>query len=622
MPITIDPAHVEERRARLEGARRLLKERFVGIDSVIDELCDAITVWYVMPEILRRPVIVNLWGMTGVGKTDLVRKLVDALDLLDRFVEVELSNGDGTTYHSSVASVLARTGALDGKPTMILFDEIQRFNTLDSDGKPLTTTKFADFWELLSDGRLARRDRSDFEQSIADMTYAVRDIQRRKARGEEVHEEPIGPWQAQNFITSFGLTASVESMSEMLPSDVIPVLRLALSGKRMYAPIDCSKSLLIISGNLDEAFTMAWQAGEADVDAEIFHTFTSKITVVDIKNALTRRFKPEQVARFGNVHLIYASLRRADFEEIIRRQLDIVAGTTQEVFGIAVTLDRSIADLVYRNGVFPVQGVRPVLSTVGDIVETNLVKYLFDAILSGAKTIDMRYDVLGRVLVATIGDEVLRTPFDGRVDKIRQDALADTVANVAVHEAGHAVAYAALFQLAPLQLRAKVASSYVGGFTFPHRLHETESNMLDRVRVLLAGGLAEELVFGAAHASIGRGADREAATQVVIDYVRRYGFDAEFQANYAMEMAYAMDKAATDIDIEKLMERLVADTRQLLGEHRALLVELSAELTAAGELDAKRVAAIATAHGVIATVQPEGFLVAHPYAAALTAAAG
>ena len=81
MPISLDPDVIDARRARLEQARLVLKERFVGIDSVIDELCDAITVWFVMPEILRRPVIVNLWGMTGVGKTDLVRKLVDALDL-------------------------------------------------------------------------------------------------------------------------------------------------------------------------------------------------------------------------------------------------------------------------------------------------------------------------------------------------------------------------------------------------------------------------------------------------------------------------------------------------------------------------------------------------------------
>ena len=158
-------------------------------------------------------------------------------------------------------------------------------------------------------------------------------------------------------------------------------LRQALTGKRMFAPIDCSKSLLIISGNLDEAFSMAGQTAEADVDADIFHAFTSKITVVDIKNALTRRFKPEQVARFGNVHLIYASLRRAHFEEIIRRQLALVATTTSAAFDVDVTIDASVAELVYRNGVFPVQGVRrPVLSTVGDIVDTNLVKYVFEAL--------------------------------------------------------------------------------------------------------------------------------------------------------------------------------------------------------------------------------------------------
>jgi len=122
----------------------------------------------------------------------------------------------------------------------------------------------------------------------------------------------------------------------------------------MFAPIDCSKSLLIISGNLDEAFSMAGQTAEADVDADIFHAFTSKITVVDIKNALTRRFKPEQVARFGNVHLIYASLRRAHFEEIIRRQLALVATTTSAAFDVDVTIDASVAELVYRNGVFPV----------------------------------------------------------------------------------------------------------------------------------------------------------------------------------------------------------------------------------------------------------------------------
>ncbi len=613
MIVDVDHTLLNQRRARLEAARTRLKQRFVGIDHVVDELCDAMTVWYVMPEILRRPVIVNLWGMTGVGKTDLVRHLVEALDLLDRFVEIELSNADGTTYHSSVASCLARTGALDGRPTLILFDEIQRFNTVDTEGKPVPSTKFADFWELLSDGRLARRDRSDFEHMIGDLAFSARDVERRRARGEEIAEQPIGVWQADHLQRMFGLDLPLEEFAERLPSEAVPLLRQALAGKRMFAPIDCSKSLVIISGNLDEAFSMAGQAGEADVDADIFHAFTSKITVVDIKNALTRRFKPEQVARFGNTHLIYASLRRADFEEIIRRQLDQVAATTTEAFGVEVTLDPSIGELVYRNGVFPVQGVRPVLSTLGDIVETNLVKYVFEALSGGERTIAIRYDQTARELVAQVGARLIRTPFAGRIDRIRQDALIDTVANVAVHEAGHAVAYLALFGLAPLQLRAKVASSYVGGFTFPHQIHETESSLLGKAKALLAGGLAEEVVFGPGHASIGRASDREQATMVITDYVRKYGFDVEFQATYTLEFGYAMDKSATDIDIEKLMERLVADTRQLLTEHRALLIDLATSLADAGEVDAQQVAAIAARHGIEAQVRPEGYLIVHPY---------
>lgn len=71
-------------------------------------------------------------------------------------MEVELSNVDETLWHSSVSSVLDSHELHDGKPAIVLFDEIQRFNTIDTDGKPLGQTKFMDFWELLSDGRLSK----------------------------------------------------------------------------------------------------------------------------------------------------------------------------------------------------------------------------------------------------------------------------------------------------------------------------------------------------------------------------------------------------------------------------------------------------------------------------------
>jgi cell division protease FtsH len=607
MAIQIDKEQVIARQAQLERARSELKQFFIGIDGVIDTLCDAVAVWYTMPEVISRPVIINLWGMTGVGKTDLVRRLVRHLDIQERFVEIELNNGDTTTWHSSVASRLEESGALQGHPTLLLFDEVQRFNTIDQDGKPLTSTKFSDFWELLSDGRLARRHDHDFDYLFADMIGSVRNRKRAIERGEDAGEDRIGMWEARSLKRAFGMQGALEDLSDMSYDEAMARMQSARTDKRIYEPIDCTKCLIIISGNLDEAFTMARETAEADVDADIFHAFTSKITMVDIKAALIRRFKPEQVARFGNIHIIYTSLRRVHFESLIHREVERVIRATRESFDITLTVGDAVRSLVYRNGVFPVQGVRPVFSSVADIVESNLAKLLFRAILDDERSIDIDYDDTTKQLIGTVGSSTVRLSYSGPIDKIRDATLPDKVANVAVHESGHAVVYGVLFGLAPLQLTSRVASTYVGGFTFPHQLYLTSASLLHQVQVLLAGGLAEEIVFGSEGASVGRNADREKATELLIDFVRRYGFDREFQANYMLEFNYQMDRSVPEPDIEKMMTRLVAETKQLLSEHRSMLVEMSVRLGSDGQLTAADVAALMARFGVRVEVKPEGY---------------
>ncbi len=86
--ININLEEINTKKLRLENIKIELKREFIGIDYIIEELVDYIQIWYLMPEILTRPIIVNLWGMTGVGKTDLIRKLVSKLEYQDRFVEV------------------------------------------------------------------------------------------------------------------------------------------------------------------------------------------------------------------------------------------------------------------------------------------------------------------------------------------------------------------------------------------------------------------------------------------------------------------------------------------------------------------------------------------------------
>ncbi len=596
------------RQEALEMLRIRLKNDFVGIDEIIDNLLDYIQIWYLVPEILTRPIVVCLWGMTGVGKTDLVRRLVKYLDFQERFVEVELGNTDHTTFFNSVNAILTANGITDGKPSIVLFDEIQRFYTVESDGSPVQSTKFNDFWELLSDGRLAKREKEDLDYYISDFMFNQRQRNRRAEPVEEGLTENVGIWEARNLKKMLSMEEDVVDIADMTKVQMLERIIEAKTRKRVYEPVDYSQTLILISGNLDEAFQMATHTSDSEVDADIYHAFTKKITAVDIKNALTRRFRPEQVARFGNIHLIYPSLRKVDFEGLIRKEVGKILERTKENFGVDVEVCEPIYQLIYRNGVFPVQGVRPVFSSVTDILETNLSKFLYETLHRDKQSFTITYNAEAKKIQADIEGSLVEIPFVGRIDKIRQSNINDVVANVSVHEAGHAVTYVELFGLSPLQLKSKVASSYASGFTFPHEIYETKENIIKKAKVFLAGGIAEEMVFGPENATVGRLNDRENVSMLVMDYIRRYGFDPRYQANYTLEYGFAMDKFETDQAVEQMVAALVLETRQLLESNKPLLLAIAHLLYDKGSLDAKQVAELAATFGKTAAIKEEGYL--------------
>ena len=404
--LLIDKADITQRKTRLETAKQTLKQRFVGIDTIIDDLIAYIQVWYLLPELLMRPVIVNLWGMTGVGKTDLVRQLVKELEFQERFAEIELSNVDQTFWRSSVSAILDRHELNDTKPCIVLFDEIQRFNTLDADGKPLAQTKFMDFWKLLSDGQLIRSDQEaeEIENFLARHFMERKRRRKRQQSGEDTEYSSdflLSSYELLSFKKTLNLDIDLEALFELSEDELIDILLTAKRKKTLYEPINHAQTLIIISGNLDEAYYIARQATEAEVDADIFHALTSKITIMDVKAALLQKFRPEQVARFGNIHLIYPSLRRRDFELLIQREIKRIKTDTLAKTGITLQIDNSIAALIYRNGVFPVQGVRPVFSSITDILEVNLSQLLLDALIHDHTHIRLHYDAEQRTLIAT-----------------------------------------------------------------------------------------------------------------------------------------------------------------------------------------------------------------------------
>ncbi|PWN69838.1 peptidase M41 [Chryseobacterium phosphatilyticum] len=607
----INKEEIKKKKKKLDDCKTFLKKEFIGIDKIIDDIMEYTQIWYLMPEILTRPVVINLWGMTGVGKTDLVRKLVRFLEFQNRFVEIELSNTDETSWSKSVADIFQSNGLSDEKPSIVLFDEIQRFNTIDPDGLPVPQTKFTDFWELLSDGRLSKREREDLEHYLFSYLLRKKENDRRKLGGETgLDENPyLNLWDAKELKKYLSMEDDVMSIIDMKEEDMIKLIRKKQKEKKIYEPVNYSKMLIIISGNLDEAFQMSKETSEADIDANIYHAFTKKITVVDIKNALSRKFRPEQVARFGNIHLIYFSLKTEDFEKLIQREINNLKHSTKTKFGVSLKITKNINHLIYRNGVFPVQGVRPVFSSVVDILDTNLSKFLFEAIIHEDLSIEIDYSDTQKVISGKIGTRVIEIPYLGKIDKIRQSNLEDAVANISVHECGHAVSYMLYTGFVPLQLKSKVASSYAAGFTFPHQIHDTKESILDRIKIYLAGGIAEEIIFGEKHASIGRSHDREQATALAIDYIRKYGFEDVFQTTYNLEdYAHRMQQHITDESIENLMQQLARKTREDLILHFDLLKTMSKILSEKGSLQPREIYDIATKHQLKVSIKEEGFL--------------
>ena len=483
-----------------------------------------------------------------------------------------------------------------------------------------------DFWELLSDGKLAKRDaKESIDDYLQRYLYAAMQRQKRKQKLKDAppmtqdsmnpngfsedEEATVGVWEAQSLKKIFDLKETVNEIAEMREEDVLMMMQQTRQKKKVYEPINHSKTLIIISGNLDEAYSMANETGETDIEADIFRAYTEKITIVDIKNALSRKFKPEQVARFGNIHLIYKSLRKIDFEHLIQEELVKIIKKNKEHFGIDIEISQNFNQLIYQNGVFPVQGVRPVFSSITDIVEANLSKLLFEAFMGSLMHIAMDYDFDKKQIVAQLaGKRTIELDYVGKIDQIRQNNSPDMVANIAVHESGHAIVYGILLGLAPLQLKSRVASRYAQGFSFPHLIHLSKENIINKIKVFLAGGIAEEIIFGEQKATISRSFDREEATSMIMEYIRKYGFDKNFQAYYAHSGPYSMDLSVTDWAIERMIRDLTKETQEILEKNKEFLVFLSKELAKKGTLKPLQVVPIALKFGHIFEVREENYL--------------
>lgn len=514
----LDSEAFSKKRDNLSKLRRTLKRKFVGIDEVIDEVVSSIEAWYLMPELLTRPTIINLWGTTGVGKTELVDTIAKELGFSKRYTKIELAGATSKGY-SVLELFTSKSNVVSQQQNMIFFDEFQNFRTIDRKGNDIPDKDHTDFWELLNDGKIATK------RELREITDDFRNLmpRRRGSSVKLVKNTWMGSEYELNRIKSvLGLKEDIRELENWTVKRMYRALK--RDSENAFHKLDCTKSLIVVAGNLDEAYRFSEEVDEVDLDADDFHQLSKKVNFLTIKKALTTRFKPEQIARLGNTHIIYPCLSKKAYKKLISMSVTSVRKHLKKITGIDLTVHKTVLDVIYDNGVFPAQGARPVFTTIREVVENNIPKLALFCTDHNALTATMSYK--DKELIIDADGNILKLPYEGKVHALKAKKTDNELAVVAVHEAGHALMFSKVFGIAPEKIAIDTVSGGKAGFVKNPNTFPSKEFLEKEIMVLLAAQCAEEEIFGSSMVSAGASQDIEVATEIACKMVRQYGFSS------------------------------------------------------------------------------------------------
>lgn len=143
----LSPAEVAVKKEEL---RQLLKDNLIGIDSIIDDVVDKVAGWLLIRDILPKPMIINLWGPTGSGKTKICEIVMNFLG--GQHVRIEASQWGLDSY------VVHGLKNVTSRRPIILVNDVHKVVT-----KGPGASDYPVFFSLLDQGMLPGYDEEEEE---------------------------------------------------------------------------------------------------------------------------------------------------------------------------------------------------------------------------------------------------------------------------------------------------------------------------------------------------------------------------------------------------------------------------------------------------------------------------
>jgi cell division protease FtsH len=504
--------------------------------------------------------------MTGTGKTVLVREI--AKHLKTKIIQIDLGEYTGTKDKDIGYQFYNNYSDLSEKPCIILIDEFHISRTLDIQGSEIDRQNIRSLWSLLSDG-IITVDTNSITRSLAYLDWQLEnDIEKfnssKKAVNKYENSSKIDSGEAwmykqhkdrledpSNFLFNgfSGMQpedyakilklSSIKDFSKLLNKDFVKTcedIRKNLKNIEPQPKLDYTKSIIFVVGNLDELYTGS-DSFDPDLDVSLLKERNKNITVIDVKENLSKRFRVEQISRLGNNHVIYPPLDEEAYYKIIEKDL-IRLKDFYSKKDINLTFDRSVSDIIYKEGVFPNQGARSVLSTIGSFLEPVIVKfnYLYkQKKVKRSSDIVCSYNNVSKMFVFKYGkDGKITVPAQLSLDSFRIPVTNNKSVVCAVHEAGHIIA--SIFKLGDIPTKTSIFKTNGNGTTeLSPKSSKTEmesfEDSLNHLVVMLAGQAAEKSIFKDNNISLGASGDIEKATRLVLELVQDCGYTGAFALN-------------------------------------------------------------------------------------------
>lgn len=622
---------------KLNKVKKILKKEFVGLDEIIDEIINDMEAWYLFPDVQMRPTIINLWGMTSTGKTSLIIRIFELLELnsLLRFDTGEWVDKQDFQLTNKITNQIKRNKE---QIPVFMFDEFQLGRTIDDDGGEIDRPQLRIIWDLLDSGKFSILEESwelsNIVKLYTKLSYLIKDknvevknglITKNKDQWEllfledldkDFEDETINKHYSLNAIIPttyiyYINTVSDEYLSEIQIAkhiltlnsyEILYFLEKIIENGLKPVEYDFSKSLIFIVGNLDSAY-YNYDNMSADTSPDSLYEETKNINVSDIKNALKDLYRSEQISRLGNNHIIYKSFNKKMYYNIISLELNKIKTKIENKFKVNINFDKSINEIIYLEGVFPTQGVRPLFSTITSLVESYFGKIIVETLKNNLtpNNIDWKYEN-EKYIIKIDKKYDITLPINLKVDKHRQSTFDDEQTLIALHEAGHIVASIYGMNICPNFAVSRTADD--GGFTqidFPD--WETKDFLLKYIISLSGGYISEKLIFGEENLTSGSFSDIERITKTALKIVKEYGMiDAPLQYSTPdfriSDSSICLNDDNLDKNAINIVEEQIKITEKILIKNKKLLLKLAEYLSKKSNINEKTIKKFVKKYGV------------------------